>query len=85
MLALEIIKGKHPGEYINKLASYDHTTENLPLVEFLDQRLPYPTRDVENILISVVMLAGSCLNSNSQCRPTMQNISNMLVSVTQLQ
>lgn len=42
VLALEIIKGKHPGKYINKLA-LDHTTENLPLVEILDERLPFPT------------------------------------------
>lgn len=82
VLALEVIKGKHPGEHISKLASVQ-TTENLQLVEILDERLPFPIPKVENILISIVILIKACLNLDSESRPTMQYISNMLSSATQ--
>lgn len=78
VLALEVIKGKHLGDCITNLASQN--TENLQLVDLFDERLLYPTPEVEAILISIVNLACACLNADAQSRPTMRIVSQMLSS-----
>ncbi|KAF3633573.1 hypothetical protein FXO37_26961 [Capsicum annuum] len=41
VLALEIIKGKHLGKYINMIVS-SSTIDYVQLADLLDERLPYP-------------------------------------------
>ncbi|XP_022873739.1 MDIS1-interacting receptor like kinase 2-like [Olea europaea var. sylvestris] len=77
VLALEVIKGKHPSEYIQYLTTLSNG--DLRMEDLLDPRILYPTREEEVILMSVVKLAIECLHSNPQHRPTMYNVSDMLV------
>ena len=41
VLALEVIRGKHPRDYISDLTS--QTTEDIQLMDLLDERLLCPT------------------------------------------
>nr|XP_027118323.1 MDIS1-interacting receptor like kinase 2-like [Coffea arabica] len=49
VLTLEIIKGKHPGEFAAHLMS-STTTGDIELKDLLDQRLSHPTQEIEKIL-----------------------------------
>ncbi|KAF5476989.1 hypothetical protein F2P56_003671 [Juglans regia] len=77
VLAIEVIRGKHPGDLISSLSS-PLAMENIQVKDVLDQRLPFPTVQVENELIIVVQLAMKCLNVCPQSRPTMEMISKVL-------
>ncbi|KAG7954836.1 hypothetical protein I3843_11G040500 [Carya illinoinensis] len=77
VLAIEVIRGKHPGDFISSLSS-PLATENIQVKDVLDQRLPFPTVQVENELIIAVQLAVKCLNVCPQSRPTMHMISTVL-------
>ncbi|CAA2965517.1 MDIS1-interacting receptor like kinase 2-like [Olea europaea subsp. europaea] len=76
VLVLEVIKGKHPGEYIQYVTTPSHG--ELRMEDLLDLHILYPTREEEVILMSIVNLAIECLHSNPQYRPTMQLVSDML-------
>ncbi|KAG7972329.1 hypothetical protein I3843_07G177100 [Carya illinoinensis] len=77
VLALEVIKGKHLGDFISILQS-SSDKEKIQLMDVLDQRLPSPTLRVEDELMVVVKLATDCLNVHPQSRPTMHMISKVL-------
>ncbi|CAA2983138.1 MDIS1-interacting receptor like kinase 2-like [Olea europaea subsp. europaea] len=64
VLALEVIKGKHPGEYIQYVTTLSNG--DLRMEDLLDPRILYPTQEEEVILMSVVKLAIECLHSNPQ-------------------
>ncbi|XP_042947415.1 MDIS1-interacting receptor like kinase 2-like isoform X3 [Carya illinoinensis] len=81
ILAIEVIKGKHPGDFISSLST-PLAMENIQVKDVLDQRLPFPTTQVENELIIVIQLAMKCLNVNPQSRPTMHMISQVLSTDT---
>ncbi|CAA3007950.1 MDIS1-interacting receptor like kinase 2-like, partial [Olea europaea subsp. europaea] len=76
VLALEVVKGKHPGEYIQYITTPSHG--DLRMADLLDPRILYPTQEEETILMPVVKLAINCLHSNPQYRPTMHIVSDML-------
>ncbi|XP_040988238.1 MDIS1-interacting receptor like kinase 2-like [Juglans microcarpa x Juglans regia] len=77
VLAIEVIRGQHPGDFISSL-SMPLAIENIQVKDVLDQRLPFPAAQVENELIIVVQLAMKCLNVYPQSRPTMHMISQVL-------
>ncbi|XP_035543531.1 MDIS1-interacting receptor like kinase 2-like [Juglans regia] len=77
VLAIEIIKGKHPGDFISSLLATS-AEEKTQVKDVWDQRLPFPTLQVENELKTIVKLALECLNVNPQSRPTMHMISQAL-------
>ncbi|KAI8018668.1 MDIS1-interacting receptor like kinase 2 [Camellia lanceoleosa] len=76
VLALEVIKGKHPGDFIMSLLT--PTVENIMLKDVLDQRLSPPSPEVEEVVMCSVKLAIGCLHVNPQSRPTMHIVSQLL-------
>ncbi|CDP21299.1 unnamed protein product, partial [Coffea canephora] len=64
VLAMEVIKGKHPGDLIANLLS--SKLEEIELKDLLDQRLLYPNQEIEKNLISILKLARECLHVDPQ-------------------
>ncbi|KAM7515797.1 hypothetical protein LguiA_005380 [Lonicera macranthoides] len=80
VLALEVIKGNHPGDLIDTLLC--SSTEEIQLKDMLDQRIPLPSPRVEEVVVSIVKMARTCLNANPQTRPTMHVVSQLLSTQT---
>ncbi|GAY64835.1 hypothetical protein CUMW_236590 [Citrus unshiu] len=76
-VALEVIKGKHPRDFLSSISSSSLNTD-IELDEMLDPRLPTPTRSVQEKLRSIVKVAFSCLNESPESRPTMKIVSRQL-------
>ncbi|XP_038714626.1 MDIS1-interacting receptor like kinase 2-like [Tripterygium wilfordii] len=79
MLALEVLKGSHPGDIMpsaSSSSSYD--TLQVKLNDLLDERLSPPPQNVLDKLNRIMEVAISCLDVNPQCRPTMQLVSKLL-------
>ncbi|KAH1044582.1 hypothetical protein GLYMA_09G243600v4 [Glycine max] len=81
VICLEIIMGKHPGDLISSLLSSSSATitDNLLLIDVLDQRPPQPLNSVIGDIILVASLAFSCLSENPSSRPTMDQVSKNLM------
>ncbi|KAK1553999.1 hypothetical protein Q3G72_006427 [Acer saccharum] len=77
VLALEVMKGKHPGDLIPSLSS-PLTRENMVLKDVLDQRLPIPPPEVQDEVIQMLNIAITCLHANPQSRPSMNMIAPLL-------
>ncbi|KAL9437375.1 hypothetical protein AB3S75_023269 [Citrus x aurantiifolia] len=77
VLALEVIKGKHPRDFLSSISSSSLNTD-IELDEMLDPRLPAPSCSVQEKLISIVKVAFSCLNESPESRPTMKIVSQQL-------
>ncbi|KAL7171311.1 hypothetical protein ACSBR2_036043 [Camellia fascicularis] len=76
VLALEVIEGKHPGDFIMSLLT--PAIENTQLKDVLDQHLSPPSPEVEEVVMCSVKLAIACLHVNPQSRPTMHIVSQLL-------
>ncbi|KAK4276020.1 hypothetical protein QN277_019018 [Acacia crassicarpa] len=74
VLTLEILMGRHPGEFIYSLTEIQ-TSYDLSLKDVLDKRLPRPTNQVVKEVMLIVKIALACLSENLQCRPTMEQVS----------
>ncbi|XP_044500233.1 MDIS1-interacting receptor like kinase 2-like [Mangifera indica] len=77
VLALEVIRGKHPVDIISTFSG-SYANMNIELDDMLDPRLQFPSLELQNKLISIIDLAFLCLDVNPQSRPTMQNVSQLL-------
>ncbi|TYI75955.1 hypothetical protein E1A91_D06G043200v1 [Gossypium mustelinum] len=76
VLALELIVGAYPGEFLSNLSIL--TAESIPLNNVLDQSLSPPPPEVVNKLMFILKLAVSCLNINPKSRPTMHTVSQLV-------
>ena len=76
VLTLEVVMGKHPGEFIFSLNS--NSVRSINYEELLDPRLSPPTcQDVADKLAAAMGLANSCLAVNPEYRPTMRSVAGL--------
>ncbi|KAJ9560450.1 hypothetical protein OSB04_005610 [Centaurea solstitialis] len=73
VLTLEVLMGKHPGDFISSL-SYINTS----LTEVLDQRLQPPVKSVVEQVKLLLEVAYSCLNESPHSRPSMWDVASRL-------
>ncbi|XP_057987276.1 MDIS1-interacting receptor like kinase 2-like isoform X2 [Hevea brasiliensis] len=78
VVVLEVINGKCPNEIIFSMSS--PLVQKPLLKDILDQRLPPPSSEVQDELMTIMKIATACLYSNPQSRPTMHMISQILSS-----
>ncbi|XP_060200188.1 probable leucine-rich repeat receptor-like protein kinase At1g35710 [Lycium barbarum] len=78
VLALEIIKAKHFGEYITLLAN-SSTSDHVQLSDLLDERISHPENEVKEVLVFIIKLASSCLLETPKSRPIIElaNLKNL--------
>lgn len=74
VVALETMMGRHPGELLSTLTSFQSSPKK-NLFEVLDSRLPHPTNEQQKDVILVLNLASACLSSDQNLRPTMLAVS----------
>ncbi|KAJ0018156.1 hypothetical protein Pint_10249 [Pistacia integerrima] len=83
VLALEVINGRHSGDIIPTLSS-PFTWKNLLLNNVLDECLPLPPPTTQDQLIAIIKLTIDYLDSNPNFRPTMNMVSHMFSTTTNL-
>ncbi|KAJ0049102.1 hypothetical protein Pint_16676 [Pistacia integerrima] len=74
---LEVILGKHPRDVLAPFSG-SFANMNIELDDMLDPRLPFPSLEVQNKLISIMDLTFLYLNASPQSRPTIQIVSRLL-------
>uniref|UniRef100_A0A2C9W6V6 non-specific serine/threonine protein kinase n=1 Tax=Manihot esculenta TaxID=3983 RepID=A0A2C9W6V6_MANES len=85
VVTIEILMGRHPGDFISSLSSSfsipssSLMDENTPLKDVIDQRLPTPQNKSAEGIIHIARIAHACLNGNPQSRPTMKQVSSHLM------
>ncbi|KAG4936836.1 hypothetical protein JHK82_051057 [Glycine max] len=84
VLALEIVFGEHPVDFINSSlwtssSNVMDLTFDIPsLMIKLDQRLPYPTNLAAKDIALIVKIANACLAESPSLRPTMKQVAKEL-------
>ncbi|KAF9671881.1 hypothetical protein SADUNF_Sadunf12G0096200 [Salix dunnii] len=87
VVVLEVLLGRHPGNFISSLMSMSSsalsssTGHNTLLKDVLDQRLLPPVDKFAEGVAHAVKLALSCLCSDPRNRPTMQQVSSELTTL----
>ncbi|KAL6971036.1 hypothetical protein U1Q18_030717 [Sarracenia purpurea var. burkii] len=78
VLALEVLKGSHPGELVSTVNSVAED-RLIRINDVLDPRLPSPTgQKLQDQLGSITKLALWCLRTDPKSRPTMQAATQVL-------
>jgi serine/threonine protein kinase len=86
VLTLEVMMGKHPGDFISSLMFSASTSSSSPtgcntlLKDVLDQRLPPPENELADGVALVAKLAFACLQTDPHHRPTMRQVSTELTT-----
>ncbi|KEH15981.1 LRR receptor-like kinase family protein [Medicago truncatula] len=82
ILTLEILFGKHPGDIVSTALHSSGiyvTVDAMSLIDKLDQRLPHPTKDIKNEVLSILRIAIHCLSERTHDRPTMGQVCKEIV------
>lgn len=74
VVALEVIMGRHPGDFLTSFTT-PKCTQSGTLNDLLDTRLPRPTRQQEHDIVIVLRQALACLSSNPKFGPAMITLS----------
>uniref|UniRef100_A0A6N2LRP3 Protein kinase domain-containing protein n=1 Tax=Salix viminalis TaxID=40686 RepID=A0A6N2LRP3_SALVM len=86
VVALEVMMGKHPGDFISSLMLSASTSSSSPighntlLKDVLDQRLPPPKNKLADGVAHVAKLVFACLQTDPHYRPTMLQVSTQLTT-----
>ncbi|PIA34011.1 hypothetical protein AQUCO_03900123v1, partial [Aquilegia coerulea] len=82
VLSLEVLMGKHPGDFIiTSLATSSSAGQaNILLVDVLDKRLSPPIPEILKEVVLVAKFALACLNTSPESRPTLDFVFNKLSS-----
>uniref|UniRef100_A0A6N2LU75 non-specific serine/threonine protein kinase n=1 Tax=Salix viminalis TaxID=40686 RepID=A0A6N2LU75_SALVM len=86
VVALEVMMGKHPGDFISSLMLSASTSSSSPighntlLKDVLDQRLPPPENDLADGVAHVAKLVFACLQTDPHYRPNMLQVSTKLTT-----
>ncbi|XP_039165340.1 MDIS1-interacting receptor like kinase 2-like [Eucalyptus grandis] len=78
IVAIELIKGRHPGDRFSSLVAPIDIEISVVLRNILDSRLPTPTPGIEDKLLTIFQLAVACLSADPQLRPSMDTIAQRL-------
>src|ERR1044072_4300576 len=79
VLALEILFGKHPGDFTSSLSAMGSTLNPMTFIDNLDQRLPHLINPIVKKVISMAMIVVACLTESPHSRPTMEQVCKELV------
>lgn len=79
IVALEILVGRYPREVLLCLESGEFDQH---FVDFLDKRRVPPERTAAQVLMLVLRLILKCIHKNPLCRPTMNYVSQELLTLT---
>ncbi|PNX95926.1 putative LRR receptor-like protein kinase [Trifolium pratense] len=84
VVVLEILMGKHPGEFLGTL----YSNKSLTLMEMLvkdvvDQRLPPPIDTLDETIVFTMRVALACTRAAPESRPTMRSVARELSTSTQ--
>ena len=79
IVALEILVGRYPQEVLPCLESEEFGQHFL---DFLDKRLAPPKGIAAEVLMLVLRLILKCIHKNPLCRPTMNHVSQELLTLT---
>nr|XP_027095182.1 MDIS1-interacting receptor like kinase 2-like [Coffea arabica] len=75
VLVLEVIMGKHPGDFLMAILSASSSAHGILLKDILDSRIQSLTKQIEEQLMLVAKLTLLCADPNPQLRPTMKQVS----------
>ncbi|KAH1155262.1 hypothetical protein GYH30_050541 [Glycine max] len=83
VLALEILLGEHPGDFITSLLTCSSnamaSTLDIPsLMGKLDRRLPYPIKQMATEIALIAKTTIACLTESPHSRPTMEQVAKEL-------
>ncbi|XP_028805057.1 MDIS1-interacting receptor like kinase 2-like, partial [Neltuma alba] len=78
VVTMETIMGRHPGDLISSFSKAN--TEIILLKDVLDPHVQLPSQKDARDVILLVIIALACLNPSPKSRPTMQQVSQRLLS-----
>ncbi|XP_057423761.1 MDIS1-interacting receptor like kinase 2-like [Lotus japonicus] len=79
VFALEVLFGKHPGDFVSSLSGASSTLDVMRLIDKLDFRLPHPINPVVKKVITIIRIAVASLTECPRSRPTMVQVCKELV------
>ncbi|KAK1384466.1 putative leucine-rich repeat receptor-like protein kinase [Heracleum sosnowskyi] len=80
VVALEIMMGRHPGDFLSSFETRQ-STHNIMLNDVLDTRPPHPTKQQEHDITLVLEQAFTCICSNPEFRPSMLDLHRELLKI----
>ncbi|CAL1383334.1 unnamed protein product [Linum trigynum] len=83
VVTLEIMMGKHPGEFLLSLSSSPADDPEICMNEILDPRLPLPTGQLAEEVVFVLTAALACTRTKPESRPTMRFVAQEISAQTQ--
>lgn len=79
VVALEVMMGRHPGEFMISSDS------DMVLMDVIDQRVSPPAGQTAEEVVFAVTIALACIQSNPNSRPNMRLVAQELTALTQAQ